>query len=136
MAIAVLADLSPSPLGQMISVDFATYSFRSFRFDRAQEPQQVAFPFIATDALQPDDLLVELRGFDEAPVALREDALRLSVEDFQSNKVTLPESPRVILCCRSGLRSWRAAVALRPHYTGAIALMAAGDTSPEPPITR
>lgn len=134
MAIAVLAGLSPSPLGQMISVDFATYSFRSFRFDKAPEPQQVPFPFIAIDTLRPDDILVELRGLDEAPDSIRDDALRMSVEDFQTSSPALSQDKRIVLCCRSGLRSWRAATALRAYHTGAIALIAAGDTKPAPSI--
>lgn len=127
MAIAVIAGMQPSPLGQMVTVDLEHYGFRSFRFDRAREPSGGIFPFIARQALKPGDLLIELRGPDEAPESLRPDALRLTVADFQSGPVSLPDAERVVLCCRSGLRAWRAARALEPHFPGAIALLAAGD---------
>lgn len=127
MAIAVLADMRPSPLGQMVTMDLERYGFRSFRFDGAKEPRDGVFPFVAREALSPADLLVELRGEEEAPQSLRPDALRLTVADFQAGPVPLPPAGRVVLCCRSGLRSWRAAKALRPHYDGEIGLLAAGD---------
>ncbi|MBK3745497.1 HesA/MoeB/ThiF family protein [Paraburkholderia aspalathi] len=128
MAIAALAGIAPSPLGQMVTVDLEHYAFRSFRFDKAPEPAEIPFPFIALADLAPDDVLVELRGMDETPYALRADAIRLSVDVFQAGPVTLPNTSRVVICCRSGLRAWRAATALRPHFAGQIALIAAGDS--------
>lgn len=133
MAIAVLTGMSPSPLGQMIMVDLSQYGFRSFRFDKAAEPKATPFTFIAPEQLLPDDLLIELRDITEAPHSLRNDALRYSTQDFLENRVDLAPDKRVALCCRSGLRAWRAASALAQQFSGQIVLIAAGDTSPSSP---
>ncbi|PWJ84620.1 molybdopterin/thiamine biosynthesis adenylyltransferase [Pseudaminobacter salicylatoxidans] len=127
MAIAILAGIEPSPLGQLVSIDMETFGFRSFRFDKAQEPAEIPFPFIGRQELLATDILVELRPIEEAPRSLRADALRLSVDDFPGCSTRLPHGPRVVLCCRSGLRAWRAAEALRPTWAGPIALIAAGE---------
>ncbi|MCX8997248.1 HesA/MoeB/ThiF family protein [Rhizobiaceae bacterium BDR2-2] len=129
MAVAVVTGMTPSPLGQLVTLDLEGYGFRSFRFDRAKEPEDGIFPFIARTELSPGDLLIELRDEREAPHSLRPDALRLTVADFQAGPVSLPDAKRVVLCCRSGLRAWRAAKALRPHRDGPLALLAAGDAA-------
>ncbi|MFK4825222.1 ThiF family adenylyltransferase [Paenochrobactrum sp. BZR 588] len=133
MAIAALTDMSPSPLGQMVTVNLSQYGFRSFRFDKAPEPKTVPFAFIAPEQLLTDDVLIELRDTTEAPQSLREDALRYSTQDFLENRVDLATDKRVALCCRSGLRAWRAASALRQVFSGHIVLVAAGDSSPPSP---
>lgn len=127
MAIAVVAGMAPSPLGQLVRVDLEHYGFRAFRFDTAPEPDAAGrFAFIARQDIAPGDLVVELRDAAEAPRPLRADALRLSVADFQTGAVSLPAAGRVVMCCRSGLRAWHAARALRPRFDGEIALVAAG----------
>src|SRR5690606_21427348 len=54
MALAHLAGMSPSPLGQLIRFDMAGWRFSSFRFDTAAEPE-TAFPFIAKSTIRPGD---------------------------------------------------------------------------------
>jgi len=39
----------------------------------------------------------------------------------------LPGEARVVLCCRSGVRAWRAARALQVHGYGNLALLALGE---------
>ncbi|PRD43453.1 thiamine biosynthesis protein ThiF [Phyllobacterium phragmitis] len=129
MVLGVLLGFEPSPLGNMVSVDLKRFSFRSFRFDHAPEPERIPFPFIAPAGLREDDLLVELRGADEAPQALRTDAMRAIVDEFQAASIVPPEGRRVVMCCRSGLRAWRAASALQRYWPGDIALIAAGDSN-------
>ena len=46
MALACLLGLSPSPLGQLVSFDLASYRFGGFRFDTAPEPDH-GFGFVA-----------------------------------------------------------------------------------------
>ena len=124
MALSVLLDLSPSPLGQMVRFDAARWHLGGFRFDGAPEPDD-PLPFIAPAQTGPGDLLVDLRG--EAPVAFAPGALRLEVEDIAAWRP--PESTRrVVLACRTGLRAQTAARALRHHWPGRIALMALPET--------
>lgn len=127
MALAVLLGLTPSPLGQMTMMDLQTYRFRSFRFDTAEEPREAHAPFIARADLAPNDFVVDLRGLEEAPVAVHPDAVRATVETFRNRVLTPQHDRRTVLCCRSGLRAWHAATALRHYWQGPMALMAIGD---------
>lgn len=127
MALAVLLGLRPSPLGQMVVADLATYAFRSFRFDGAAEPAEAPIPFIARSALGSADFVVELRGLEEAPVAVHPAAVRASVDTFRQRGLTPGPGQRAVLCCRSGVRAWRAAQALRSYWSGPMALLALGD---------
>ncbi|WEF24384.1 HesA/MoeB/ThiF family protein [Paracoccus sp. S3-43] len=118
MAMSVLLGLTPSPLGQMIRFDGLRPA--SFRFDGAPEPR-LGHRFIAASQIRPDDLAVELRGPDEAPLPFVPQALR------QPDRLRPAEGQRVVFACRSGLRAWAAADRLRQHWPGDIALIALGD---------
>ncbi|MCZ0963977.1 HesA/MoeB/ThiF family protein [Paracoccus benzoatiresistens] len=118
MAMSVLLNLQPSPLGQMIRFDGLRPA--SFRFDDAPEPA-TGHRFIAASQLRPDDLAVELRGRDEAPLPFVPHALR------QPERLRPADGRRVVFACRSGLRAWAAADRLRRDWPGEIALVALGD---------
>ena len=109
MALSWWLQQQPSPRGQLLQLDLATWQTSSFRFDAAPEPAPAqVFPFIAVSQLQPEDLVLELRAVEEAPQPVVARALRVLPE--QLSEWQLPGSPaRVVLCCRSGLRAWRAA---------------------------
>lgn len=133
MALAVLLALEPSVLGQMALMDLETYRFRSFRFDAAQEPSGTHSPFIARSELARGDFIVDLRGPEEAPVAVHPDAVRATVDMFRNHALAPQSGQRAVLCCRSGQRAWHAAAALRSYWNGPIALMALGDVhAPSP----
>ncbi|MGI9334192.1 MAG: HesA/MoeB/ThiF family protein [Gammaproteobacteria bacterium] len=129
LALAVVLELAPSPLGQLVSVDLRRWRFGGFRFDGAAEPEH-SFRFVARSDLQASDFVVELRGESEAPEPIRADALRASVDAFDTAGHLPRDGQRAVLCCRSGLRAWRAATALRRRWDGPIALLAAGMPSP------
>ncbi|WP_435167247.1 HesA/MoeB/ThiF family protein [Falsirhodobacter sp. 1013] len=119
MALAVLLGLDPSPMGQMLRFDGLRPS--SFRFDTA--PEATGHRFIARTDLRDTDLIVELRGEDEAPVPVAPAALR------QPATVTPGPGQRTVFACRSGLRAWRAADALAARWSGDIVLLAAGESA-------
>ena len=124
MALAVLAGIEPTPLGELVSFEAIGHRFGGFRFDGAPEPEG-GFPFIAPAQIAPDDWLADLRAEDE-PGPHLVNAARHAVPDFDTLR---PDGPRAVLACRSGLRSWQAASRLGTHWDGAIALIALGDTS-------
>ena len=128
MALEVILQLEPSPLGQVITIDFTRQHFASFRFDGAPEPAQPVFPFIAASAITAADAVIELRAVEEAPQAVTASAMRTSVADLQAQRAVLPAGDRLVFCCRSGLRAWRAASVISGHDTRPIALVALGDT--------
>lgn len=131
MALAVLLDLAPSPLGLLVRYDARRFRTISFRFDGAPEPEGRRFAFIAREDVAPADFVVELRPETEAPVSAAPHAIRASVEDFDAGGPTPATGARAVMCCRTGLRAWRAANRLSRTWDGEIALLAAGDDAPE-----
>ncbi len=125
MAMAVLTGLEPSPLGHLVTVDALTMRFGGFRFDGAPEPEWQP-RFIAPNDLQEADFIVDLREVDEAPL-ICPGALRHPVSAFGAEGPRPDPGQRVVLVCRSGLRSWQAAERLRAGWDGEIVLVAAGD---------
>lgn len=122
MAIATILDLTPSPLGQLLTWDASSWRTGGFRFDTAPEPE-ARLRFIAESQIAPGDLLVELRGAEEAPTPFAPGAIRLGPEAID----TLTPAGRTVFACRSGLRAWRAAERLAARHDGEIALIATGD---------
>ncbi|WP_434290805.1 ThiF family adenylyltransferase [Celeribacter sp. SCSIO 80788] len=93
MALSILLHHAPSPLGKVLSVDFATWRISQFSFDGAHEPDEIFPKIIAHGQIEKDDLLVDLRKNDIIDPA------------------QLGPAPdrRVVFLCASGLRAWRAA---------------------------
>lgn len=126
MALAVLADIGPSPLGQLITYDARRLRFGGFRFDGAEE-EPGGFRFIAPTQIKAADAVTDLRNAEEPGPALP--AIRRKVTDFDTPETAPAIGTRAVLACRSGLRAWQAATRLRQHWDGEIALIALGDNS-------
>ena len=131
MAVALLAGIDPSPLGQLVTFDGRSFRFGGFRFTGAPEPAHQP-RFLAPSEIAETDFLVDLRVEREAPL-VRPAARRLPVTAFRSGGPTPAPGQRAVLCCRSGLRSWQAAERLAAHWTGEICLVALGDPTGETP---
>lgn len=128
MALAVAAGLD-SPLGRLVSFDAESWRFGGFAFAGAAEPARGPV-FIAPAAIRETDFIVDLRAPEEAPL-VRPGAHRLGVEDFGPGGPAPGPGARATLCCRSGLRAWRAAERLVAIWDGEIALVALGDGAGE-----
>lgn len=126
MALLLALGLEPSPLGRVISFDARRLAFGGFSFAGALEPLAGSFPFIAPSQLAAGDIVVELRGVEEAPVAAAPDAIRLTVEEIDRFSLNQADGRRVVLCCRTGIRAARAANKLAARGAGDLALMALG----------
>jgi sulfur-carrier protein adenylyltransferase/sulfurtransferase len=125
LTLHLLLGLEPTVLGRVITFDAAKLAFGGFGFEGSPEPE-ASVPFIAPDAVAPDDLVVDLRSLDEAPVSPFAGARRLDV-DHVEEIVTQPRpSQRIVLCCRSGQRSLMAADRLRCRGIANLALVALG----------
>lgn len=127
-ALALLTQQKPSPLGRLVTLDGLTSRFGGFDFSTAPEPTSGP-RFIAPNQIRPDDFLVDLRAVEEA-VLVRSDAQRWSVEEVSLGKRPPDSAQRVVLCCRSGLRSWQAAEHLVRSWPGEVVLVALGDLPP------
>ena len=127
LALAVLLDWQPSVAGRLLSVDFRTLHLGGFSFSGATEPREQPIPFIAPAEVGGTDIVIDLRSASEAPVSPFPTALRVGVETLEKAQLQLPAEPRIVLCCRSGLRAWRAAQALRSQGHANLALLALGE---------
>ena len=120
MALQILLRLDPSPLGRLVSVDLRTLTFGGFAFGDAAEPVGAKIPFLGRDAVASADLVVDLRGADEAPEPVTPDALRLTQDRLDE----LPLDRRILLCCASGVRAHRAARSLAARGARDLAVLA------------
>ena len=127
LALAVLLDWQPSVAGRLLSVDFRTLHVGGSSFVGASEPAEQPIPFIAPAEVGGTDIVIDLRSASEAPVSPFPTALRVGVETLEKAQLQLPAEPRIVLCCRSGLRAWRAAQALRSQGHANLALLALGE---------
>ncbi len=117
-----LLGLEPAALGRVVTFDAKRIAFGGFDFAGSPEPEeQVAF--IAPDQVRSDDIVVDLRGLDEAPVSPFAGARRLVVDTI--DELGTP-SARVVLACRSGQRALMAADRLRERGVTNLALVALG----------
>lgn len=123
MALSVLLGLTPSPLGQLVTLA-PGLRWGGFRFDGAPEPEG-GFRFIDASEIGPDDFVVDLRDTDEAPVPVHPAARRGNTDAPPAP----PPGARAVIACRSGLRAWRAARILATTHPNQIALIATGETT-------
>jgi sulfur-carrier protein adenylyltransferase/sulfurtransferase len=127
VTLSLLLGLEPSVLGQLMTIDFQTLRVGGFAFAGASEPDGTSLTFIAPQDVRGDDIVIDLRSPAEAPVSPLPAALRLSVQDIERGERTWPAEPRIVLCCRTGVRAWRAARALERQGHRQLALIAFGD---------
>jgi molybdopterin/thiamine biosynthesis adenylyltransferase/rhodanese-related sulfurtransferase len=125
LALHLLLGLEPSVLGRVVTFDAGRFAFGGFGFEGSPEPES-SVPFIAPGAVAADDLVVDLRGLDEAPVSPFAGARRLDVDHIEELVTQPPPPGRIVLCCRSGQRSLMAAERLRARGLGNLALVALG----------
>jgi len=125
--IALLLHWEPSPLGQLTTVDFRTLRTGGFSFRSASEPVGSLLYFIAPEQVSNQDTVIDLRGSDEAPTSALLAALRIGVDEIERSANRFSEESRIVLCCRTGVRAWRAARALQRRGHRDLALVAFGD---------
>jgi molybdopterin/thiamine biosynthesis adenylyltransferase/rhodanese-related sulfurtransferase len=127
IVLALLLGLQPSALGRLVTVDLRTLRFGGFSFAAAQEPSGAALPFISADQVLETDIVIDLRSLTEAPTSTFAAALRIDVDAMARAETRFPPGPRVVLCCRTGVRAWRAARALQGRGHMNVALIAFGE---------
>jgi sulfur-carrier protein adenylyltransferase/sulfurtransferase len=127
LALAVLLKWQPTALGRLISVDFRTLHLGGFSFSGAREPAGTALAFIAPTEVSATDIVIDLRSLAEVPVSPFPAAMRIGVEALEQGEMSFPAEPRIVLCCRTGVRAWRAARALQSQGHANVALIAMGE---------
>jgi rhodanese-related sulfurtransferase len=124
MALQLLLGLDPSPLGRLISVDLGTLVFGGFGFLGVEEPAGAPIRFVGREEVAAGDLVVELRGIEEAPEPVQADALRLAPAAIAADPAIVPADRRVVLCCATGVRAHRAARLLEASGARDLAVLA------------
>jgi molybdopterin/thiamine biosynthesis adenylyltransferase/rhodanese-related sulfurtransferase len=127
LALAVLLDWQPPVVGRLISMDFRTLQVGGFSFSTAAEPVNAPLAFIAPEQVSAADAVIDLRSREEAPQSPFPAALRVSVEALEAREVKVPSAARIVVCCRTGVRAWRAARALQAQGHSNVALIALGE---------
>ncbi len=127
LTLALLLKWQPGVLGRLVSVDFRTLRIGGFSFGGASEPQDAAIPFIAPSEVGLTDIVIDLRSAAEAPVSPFPAAMRIDVAALEKSEMSFPRDPRIVLCCRTGVRAWRAARALQRQGHRNVALVALGE---------
>jgi molybdopterin/thiamine biosynthesis adenylyltransferase/rhodanese-related sulfurtransferase len=125
LALHLLLGLEPTVLGRVVTFDAKRLAFGGFSFAGSPEPE-ASIPFIAPASVEPDDLVVDLRGLEEAPQSPFAGARRLTVGQIETLLQEPSSSRRIVLCCRSGQRALAAADRLRQGGLGNLALVALG----------
>ena len=126
LVLSVLLEIEPSVRGRVVTVDLRTLRFGGFDFMDAAEPDASGVQFIALSDLDAQDCIVDLRSVTEAPVPVLPSALRTDPQDLAQFNYGLARDRRVVLCCRSGVRAWRAARTLQRGGHENLALIALG----------
>jgi len=124
LTLHLLLGLEPTVLGRVVTFDARRLTFGGFGFAGSPEPE-TAIPFIAPADIRPDDLVVDLRGSDEAPQPFA-GGRRLPVDDVAALAAEPRLAGRIVLCCRSGQRALLAADRLRERGVADLALVALG----------
>jgi sulfur-carrier protein adenylyltransferase/sulfurtransferase len=127
IVLALLLDMRPSVLAQLVTVDFRTLRFGGFSFATAREPGGATLRFISAEEVARTDIVIDLRSLSEAPLSPFAAALRIDVDAVERAETQFPPEPRVVLCCRTGVRAWRAARALQSRGHLNVALIAFGE---------
>ena len=122
----LLLGLDPSALGRIVTFDGQRTAFGGFDFSASPEPA-VGTCFISTSEVNDDDLMVDLRGLEEAPVSPFTNARRIGVDDIETIQAIAAPGQRIVLACRSGKRALRAASRLQTAGLHHLALVALGD---------
>lgn len=119
MALSVLLELRPSPLGRIVTLDMASWRFGGFDFAGAAE--EPGFRFVAEAHLTADDTVLDLRPKGTAQPLKQ--ALGVHPDDLADWPIP---AGRVVLCCSTGLRAWRGAQVLARRGATDLALLADG----------
>jgi sulfur-carrier protein adenylyltransferase/sulfurtransferase len=127
IVLSLLLQLQPPALGRLTTVDFSQLRFGGFSFAGAREPEGALIMFIAPADVSSADIVIDLRTLAEAPVSPISSALRLGVEQVEGARTEFPAERRIVLCCRTGVRAWRAARALQSRDHGNLAVIAFGE---------
>jgi molybdopterin/thiamine biosynthesis adenylyltransferase len=125
LVLSLILRSTPTVLGQLVSVDLKRLRFGNLRFDHAEEPD-TALRFVDCSQLTAQDFLIDVRSEAEIAAAPLATSWQVSTETLTTQLNDIPRNRRVVLCCHSGVRAWRAARILENQGFSDLALVALG----------
>jgi molybdopterin/thiamine biosynthesis adenylyltransferase/rhodanese-related sulfurtransferase len=125
LALNLLLGLDPSALGRIVTFDGQRTAFGGFDFAISPEPAG-GTSFISISEVTGDDLVIDLRGLEEAPVSPFTNARRIDVDVIETIQAIAAPGQRIVLACRSGQRALSAAGRLQAAGLHRLALVALG----------
>ncbi|TAL73471.1 MAG: HesA/MoeB/ThiF family protein [Rhodanobacter sp.] len=125
LALRWLLGMHPSPAGDLLRFDGCHGTTTRTDFRTAPPATAPPLRFIAREAVQPEDCVIDLRSVDEAPAPAFPHARRLLPAALPA-ALSAPTGARIVLCCRSGLRAWHAGRRLQHAGFPHVALLALG----------
>lgn len=126
MALKVILQHAPSPLGQLMQLNMVDLSLGGFRFDTAQEPE-ASLRFISPALIQPGSQVIDLRPPHEVSEPVAATVWHVLPQDI--DLVELSSTQPIVLCCNSGVRAWRVARKLQEQGFDRLEILAAGTTA-------
>ena len=130
ITLLTLLNTKPSALGRLFNFDGLKLNFTSIDFSQAKEPEQMPLRFIDQNMIDINDFVIELRDQREAPQPICQTAKRISIDEINHARIVpefdniLQQGNRVVFCCQSGIRAWRAARLIDDYYSGELVLIA------------
>jgi molybdopterin/thiamine biosynthesis adenylyltransferase len=122
LSLAAMLETQPAPHGRVVSVDLRQYRFSSFSFLGAPEPV-TSLAFVSVSELTGADVVLDVRSAAEiaaAPIAQARCIVATEVDAW----VATEPARRMVVCCRSGVRAWRAAHRLASLGRAHVAILA------------
>jgi len=127
LVLSLILGLEAGAAGRLVSIDFRSLRVGGFSFASAREPAERVPLFIAPSEVSAEDFTVDLRSVEEAPAPAFPSSVRSNVDAIGELAGRVEPTQRVVLCCRSGMRAWRASQTLRSKGIARVALIAMGD---------
>ena len=111
-------------IGQLYIFNTEDFRISNFNFLDAKEPKN-SFKFLSKNNIKNDDLVFDLRDEKKNEDLVSSNAFRCSLEEY-IKEVSVPSKchNRVVFCCKTGLRAWKAAKKLEMKWQGEIFLLA------------
>ncbi len=111
-------------IGQLYILNTENFRVSKFDFLDAKEPKK-SFKFLSKNKIKNDDLVYDLRDEMKTDNLVTSNAFRCSLEEY-IKEVNIPSKRhnRVVFCCKTGLRAWKAAKKLEMKWQGEIYLLA------------
>lgn len=107
MALDVLMDTSPSPLGLIFQINLESWKTAQFRFDDAPEPETPYAAFIGPTSLSATDRIFLMRHAKLDPQLFKGDVRTIEADEVAHLAAT--PGRRCVFICRRGVSAWRAA---------------------------